>query len=1449
VKTTHRRLNRLGSASWLLGLLAFGACSPAAPTNPEESLGSTSSAVFANGDFESGAAGTPPQSWTVNRYLNPGITVQTPQTFASLNLAAGGVANTVELAAAGPLTQTDIALGAGASLRWPRYGKQAAIVNGQNAAATFTTGANRNVNELTQTMTVVAADTDPLDGQVHIRFAIAPVLENPAHTAAQQPYYFVQVTNVTKANAVLYTDFNLSGAGTTWQKVTVGGNELDYTDWQLVDVAPGASGIAIGDQIKLQFIAAGCQPSAHWGELYVDGVGSTIPGISVTGSAATQVNAGGNLTYTLVWRNGASAAETGVVVDFTTPPNTTFQGFTPPAGATCTAPAVGAAGTVTCTFTSAVAAGASGSLTVTVKVNAGTTGQIIETNYDIHSNQETKLLGNKVVTNVGCTLDAQCAAGNWCNESANACTPKLANGTTIPSDPPHTAPTLNGSCTAPAATLVCTSAVCDASDNKCGYVNGAGTCVAGTPAAVCRSNVCDPDLKCGYANGDGPCTIATGPTVCRSGVCSASGTCQPAGGCNVDADCTVGNWCNESAHTCTAKLGNGTALPSDPPHTSPTLNGACTAAAGTLVCTSSVCDAADNKCGYADGDGPCTTVTGPTVCRSATCSANLKCMPSGGCNVDGDCASGTWCNESSHVCAPKLANGTVMPTDAPHTAPTLNGTCTAAAATLVCASGACDTADNKCGLVNADGPCVAGAPAAVCRSNVCDPDLKCGYANGDGPCNDVNGATVCRSGSCSVAGTCQPAGGCNVDADCAAGNWCSESTHTCTAKLTNGTAMPTDAPHTAPTLNGKCTAAAATLVCASGVCDPADDKCGIANGDLTCTAATAATVCRSGACSTNGTCMPAGGCNVDADCTAGNWCKESTHACVAQLSNGAAMPTDAPHTSPTLDGKCATPAAALVCVSAVCDAADDKCGYANGDGSCTGATATKVCRSSTCGGDGKCGLANGEATCTVANAGTVCRSSVCDGADSKCGYANGDGPCTTANAATVCRSGACGASSGKCIAPSGGCAADADCTAGNWCNLSTLTCAPKVANGTAVPADPKHTMPTLDGKCAVAAATLTCVSGVCDTADDKCGYASGDGPCTTATAATVCRSGLCSASGKCIDSMTCLADADCAGAWCNIAAKKCAPKVDNGTGLPTDTGHVTPTVDGKCNTDAATLVCKSAACDTADDKCGLANGTTCVAGQDAKCRSAVCDATDSKCGYADGDGPCTTATAATVCRSGLCSASGKCMPTGACLADADCPATSWCNISAKKCAPKGDNGTSLPTDTGHVTPTVDGKCTTDAGALVCKTAACDPIDDKCGLANGTACTSGQDAKCRAGVCDADGKCGKLDGETCTGPTECRSSLCTDGTCGGGVDAGPGDTGPGDTGPSDASQVDAEVDAGPTVDSGTPTTDGTIEGGGCSTTGSGGSSNGLALGALVAFGTVATALRFRRQRRG
>jgi hypothetical protein len=158
-------------------------------------------------------------------------------------------------------------------------------------------------------------------------------------------------------------------------------------------------------------------------------------------------------------------------------------------------------------------------LTVAVAANATTgTGALTVSATAANGGLGSSVNGSDAVTIAagGCTSDAQCSAGSWCNESLRACVPTLANNVPLPTDPSHTNPTLNGMCSSlGAAALVCTSGVCDTSTNKCGY-----------------------------STGDGVCNQTNAATVCDSGACSVSNVCEPAGGCEVNADCSSGMQCS-----------------------------------------------------------------------------------------------------------------------------------------------------------------------------------------------------------------------------------------------------------------------------------------------------------------------------------------------------------------------------------------------------------------------------------------------------------------------------------------------------------------------------------------------------------------------------------------------------------------------------------------------------------------------------------------------------------------------------------------------------------------------------------------------------------------------------------------------------------------------------------------------------------------------------------------
>ncbi|MDP3236610.1 MAG: Ig-like domain-containing protein [Myxococcales bacterium] len=373
-------------------LVALTNCSTPVPA-PSDAVDVSRSAVFANGGFEGDAIGASPSSWTVERYLNNrgtplgglGLLAVPPTSLAALNLTPdAGALNTSVVGGASPESVPDPNLGAGRPFRYPKFGTRSVVVN-PGTSVGFPTGRSRSANSMKQTMTLTAGDIDPIDGNIHIRFVAAPVLEDPGHAPHQQPYFFIQLRNVTR-DTVLYTNFNFAGqVGVPWQ--TFG--EIKFTDWQLIDVAPG-SGAVIGEQVEMIVFAAGCSLTGHWGRVYVDAFGSTVPGLYVTGSAPTSSPNNTNLTYTLNYRNGSTVTTNGTQVVFNAPPNTTLVSTTQPGCAI-------AANTLTCPL-GAVAAGAGGTFNVVVNINSTFTGLLTAQDYRIQATGVSPLIGSKIDT-------------------------------------------------------------------------------------------------------------------------------------------------------------------------------------------------------------------------------------------------------------------------------------------------------------------------------------------------------------------------------------------------------------------------------------------------------------------------------------------------------------------------------------------------------------------------------------------------------------------------------------------------------------------------------------------------------------------------------------------------------------------------------------------------------------------------------------------------------------------------------------------------------------------------------------------------------------------------------------------------------------------------------------------------------------------------------------------
>ena len=207
---------------------------------------------------------------------NPGLLGSPPFVAADIQRNAGGVNDTSALGPSTEMSQTDA--NTGGVLHYPLSGSYCAVVN--------FAGANRNGNSLTQTTTVGASDVMS-DGKVHVEFGWAAVVENPNHPATNQPYVYVAVKDLTKSTT-LYSQFIFAGDGSIWNDVPNSADAIQYTNWQVIDVAPGAAGLAMGDQVSIEVTAAGCSQGGHWGYVYVDHFGSFQP-VTAHVSAADKV--------------------------------------------------------------------------------------------------------------------------------------------------------------------------------------------------------------------------------------------------------------------------------------------------------------------------------------------------------------------------------------------------------------------------------------------------------------------------------------------------------------------------------------------------------------------------------------------------------------------------------------------------------------------------------------------------------------------------------------------------------------------------------------------------------------------------------------------------------------------------------------------------------------------------------------------------------------------------------------------------------------------------------------------------------------------------------------------------------------------------------------------------------------------------------------------------------
>ncbi len=133
-----------------------------------------------------------------------------------------------------------------------------------------------------------------------------------------------------------------------------------------------------------------------------------------SGSPAVVVP-GGTIAYTQGVNNNGTFDAVNAVFSETIPANTTFQSIVPAAGWTCTTPAVGATGNISCT-NAVFAAGTNGSFTVVVKVAAATPSgtQIVDVDNIASGTSDPNLVNNSAtaITTVSVATSADLTLSN-----------------------------------------------------------------------------------------------------------------------------------------------------------------------------------------------------------------------------------------------------------------------------------------------------------------------------------------------------------------------------------------------------------------------------------------------------------------------------------------------------------------------------------------------------------------------------------------------------------------------------------------------------------------------------------------------------------------------------------------------------------------------------------------------------------------------------------------------------------------------------------------------------------------------------------------------------------------------------------------------------------------------------------------------------------------------------
>ncbi len=711
------------------------------------------------------------------------------------------------------------------------------------------------------------------------------------------------------------------------------------------------------------------------------------------------------------------------------------------------------------------------------------------------------------------------------------------------------------------------------------------------------------------------------------------------------------------------------------------------------VCCNSECSGACDSC----ATGTCTNVTGAgsPSCSPYVCSGSSPSCPSG-CTSDSQCATGFYCNAAGACVAVKALGANAQCNDAAGADCKVAGCRVCGGIPGRCVDGYCCNADcgaacDRCNLTGKQGQCSV-VPDATPGAPACSGNLLC-----DG-----------------VAATCPTA--CVVNADCASGYYCDQTSNPKTCKPQGG--------GTPCTTGGDCPSGLFCVdsVCCDTSCAGACAACNLPGKVGICSpvaVGTAPTGCAAGLlCDGSNQSCPAG-CTSDAGCASGYYCA-SDSTCKLKKSPGATCNSGVGGDCLVAGcGVCGSAGGCVdgVCCDSACGGACDACNLSGKLGTCSAVAAgqpgSPSCSPYKCGASGTCAT-------TCSGSGDCAPGYFCDGTNHctlQAGVGNacsGPGQC---NAGLYCVDGVCCTT--DCV---GACQA---CSAAKKGQGVNGICGP-IAAGQDPDAEcadkPGSTCDTTgscdgNGKCALHPAGISCGTGTSCAAGQETSYqCNGLGACQPAGSKS-CAPYQCNGS---VCATGCTTDGECSGGYfCNTTTAKCALKLDSGA---TCTGG---------------NQCKSSYC-TDGVCCDKACTGTCYACTKAKKGSGddgVCEPVQKG---TDADNECAKDAVSTCQKTGNCDGAGSCevyVPGTAC-GSATCVGNSA---------------------VGNVCNTFN-ECKNDQTGVACDPYVCSNGGCPTSCTTSAQCVTGY--FCKAGACIA----AQTNGASCAADTECSSGHCVDGYC-------------------------------------------------------------------------------------